>query len=166
MFRTSSLDLDLDLDLDPTPLPYQDERSRPTATAGAAGTSSPPKERRRLGKTHGRARKDGDSTNPSAARGAGGGRRREGGVDDGGPVLTPGGPGQGKPRKHTLSIAIPGSVVDNAQNRELKTYLVGAALVWCARALGGLFCMWQEEVRSLLFICATFVYANTCHQSA
>ena len=41
------------------------------------------------------------------------------------PPLTPGGPGQGKPRKHTLSIAIPGSVVDNAQNRELKTYLVG-----------------------------------------
>lgn len=44
-------------------------------------------------------------------------------------MLTPGGPGQGKPRKHTLSIAIPGSVVDNAQNRELKTYLVGAMLL-------------------------------------
>ena len=152
MFRTSSLDLD------PTPLPYQDERSRPTAAAGAAGISSPPKERRRLGKTHGRARKDGDSTNTSGARGAGGGRRREGGVDDGGPVLTPGGPGQGKPRKHTLSIAIPGSVVDNAQNRELKTYLVGAALVWCARALGGLFiCGKKKCVLSCLSVPLLFM---------
>lgn len=60
--------------------------------------------------------------------GAGGGGRREGtGVEGAASlVLTPGGPGQGKPRKHTLSIAIPGSVVDNAQNRELKTYLVRA----------------------------------------
>eukprot|EP00903_Cladosiphon_okamuranus_P007158 g6950.t1 len=95
----------------------------PTATAGA-GASSPPKERRRLGKTHGRARKAGEGNNPAGPRGARG-RRREGAADDAGPVLTPGGPGQGKPRKHTLSIAIPGSVVDNAQNRELKTYLVG-----------------------------------------
>eukprot|EP00752_Nemacystus_decipiens_P003696 g3406.t1 len=99
--------------------------SQPAATAGAAGTVSPPKERRRLGKTHGRARKGGDGNNPAGASGPAGGRRREGAADDARPVLTPGGPGQGKPRKHTLSIAIPGSVVDNAQSRELKTYLVG-----------------------------------------
>jgi len=30
-----------------------------------------------------------------------------------------------KPRFHTLSIAIPGSIVENCQTKELKTYLVG-----------------------------------------
>ncbi|CAN0292382.1 unnamed protein product, partial [Scytosiphon promiscuus] len=91
------------------------------------GSSPPPKERRRLGKTHGRARKEGHH---QANGGAWAGGVRKGGNtagtgDSDPPQLTPGGPGQGKPRKHTLSIAIPGSVVDNAQNRELKTYLVG-----------------------------------------
>ncbi|GKY98406.1 hypothetical protein MPSEU_000798100 [Mayamaea pseudoterrestris] len=33
-------------------------------------------------------------------------------------------PCPGKPRKSTLSIAVPGSIVSNAQTRELKTYLV------------------------------------------
>lgn len=82
----------------------------------------PPQERRRLGKTHGRARKTGgeESTNKTE-----GNEGRTPGTDSSqSPLVTPGGPGQGKPRKHTLSIAIPGSVVDNAQNRELKTYLV------------------------------------------
>ena len=31
----------------------------------------------------------------------------------------------GKPRLHTVSIALPGSVVENAQSRELRTLLVG-----------------------------------------
>ena len=34
-------------------------------------------------------------------------------------------PSPNKPRTYTLSIAVPGSVVDNCQTRELKTYLVG-----------------------------------------
>lgn len=95
---------------------------------GAAAVPSPPKERRRLGKTHGRARKEGDpgSRNGGAAAAAAGRREGQGTADSHPLALTPGGPGQGKPRKHTLSIAIPGSVVDNAQNRELKTYLVSA----------------------------------------
>lgn len=99
-----------------------------SSTPGAAaGVPSPPKERRRLGKTHGRARKEG---NPGSRNGGAAGRREGQGTADAHPLaLAPGGPGQGKPRKHTLSIAIPGSVVDNAQNRELKTYLVS-----CARA--------------------------------
>jgi hypothetical protein len=32
---------------------------------------------------------------------------------------------QRQPRNYTVSIAIPGSILDNAQNAELKTYLVG-----------------------------------------
>ncbi|KAK8769430.1 hypothetical protein V5799_014104 [Amblyomma americanum] len=38
-------------------------------------------------------------------------------------------------RKYTLSIAVPGSIMDNAQNAELRTYLAGqiarAAVVFC-----------------------------------
>ncbi|CBN79505.1 conserved unknown protein [Ectocarpus siliculosus] len=93
---------------------------------GAAGVPSPPKERRRLGKTHGRARKEGNPGSRNGGAAAAAGRREGQGTADPHPLaLAPGGPGQGKPRKHTLSIAIPGSVVDNAQSRELKTYLVG-----------------------------------------
>ncbi|CAN0505660.1 unnamed protein product, partial [Ectocarpus sp. 12 AP-2014] len=93
---------------------------------GAAEVPSPPKERRRLGKTHGRARKEGNPGSRNGGAAAAAGRPEGQGTADSDPLaLTPGGPGQGKPRKHTLSIAIPGSVVDNAQNRELKTYLVG-----------------------------------------
>ncbi|KAL3214434.1 hypothetical protein MRX96_034903 [Rhipicephalus microplus] len=42
---------------------------------------------------------------------------------------------QSKGRKYTLSIAVPGSIMDNAQNAELRTYLAGqiarAAVVFC-----------------------------------
>lgn len=107
---------------------WQQEDKNGSTTGDVEESSSPPKERRRLGKTHGRARKEGNPQANGGAR-AGGNRRAGDGAgttDSQPPVLTPGGPGQGKPRKHTLSIAIPGSVVDNAQNRELKTYLVSA----------------------------------------
>lgn len=92
---------------------------------GDTFSSSPPQERRRLGKTHGRARKAAPGVAPT---GSGRSSTGDGGFGRGGGKagtgLTPDGPGQGTPRKHTLSVAIPGSVVDNAQNRELKTYLV------------------------------------------
>jgi Putative RNA methyltransferase len=39
----------------------------------------------------------------------------------GAPVEAP----PGKPRLYTVSIALPGSVVENAQSRELRTLLVG-----------------------------------------
>ncbi|XP_037518995.1 putative methyltransferase C9orf114 homolog [Rhipicephalus sanguineus] len=42
---------------------------------------------------------------------------------------------ESKGRKYTLSIAVPGSIMDNAQNAELRTYLAGqiarAAVVFC-----------------------------------
>ncbi|CAM9498118.1 unnamed protein product [Choristocarpus tenellus] len=83
-------------------------------------------ERRRLGKTHGKARKSY----------AGVGACGEGSQMRGSPMPTStrdqvdGALCKG--RLYTLSIAVPGSVVDNAQNRELKTYLVGEI----ARAAG------------------------------
>lgn len=72
-------------------------------------------------------------------------------------MLMPGGPGQGKPRKHTLSIAIPGSVVDNAQNRELKTYLVRSGCGWC--------CCVCRKNKLLLFVCVVVCVCVTWPES-
>ncbi|CAM9793314.1 unnamed protein product [Discosporangium mesarthrocarpum] len=73
-----------------------------------------------------------DSSHSRGARldnGKGGYRKRlEESHDKFGNILSASRPGKGvgpsKGRKYTLSIAVPGSVVENAQNRELKTYLV------------------------------------------
>lgn len=78
---------------------------------------SPTKERRRSGKSHGKAHRTHEAATVPGNIG-------NSGMSPSRPLIPPGLPGQRNPRKHTLSVAIPGSVVDNAQNRELKTYLV------------------------------------------
>ena len=42
-----------------------------------------------------------------------------------GSYLPPAGLTPSKGRKYTVSIALPGSIIDNAQTQELKTYLAG-----------------------------------------
>ena len=82
--------------------------------------SSPPKARLRKGKTHGKKPRE-SATEAAPTKSS---RDLEVGAHPSPAELLPSGPGKRNPRKHTLSIALPGSVVDNAQNRELKTYLV------------------------------------------